>query len=82
MRAISNQLLVSSAGAGKTLISVMLIKYAHEALQPGKEARGGSKTIFLVPKVDLVTQVRFEMQRWPLTRSIFISSYMHPATSP
>jgi hypothetical protein len=44
------------AGAGKTLISVLLIKEKAEEL--AKSGEGKSKvTVFLAPKVDLVLQV-------------------------
>ena len=44
------------AGAGKTLISVMLIKEKADELAKSGEGRF-KVTVFLAPKVDLVLQV-------------------------
>ena len=48
-----------SPGAGKTLISVMLIKEKATALHPELELGAGRRiTVFLAPQVALVCQVR------------------------
>ena len=46
------QEIACTLGAGKTLISVMLIKYIFEKTEAGS----ATKAVFLVPKVDLAIQ--------------------------
>ena len=43
------------AGAGKTMISVLLVKHKADELSSGETKK---VTIFLAPKVDLVLQVQ------------------------
>ena len=59
-------LLTSAAGAGKTLISVMLAKHFAEE----QSSQGGSKVMFfLAPKAELVKQVRLSSGFYSVQKS-------------